>query len=115
MNHYKKALEEGDKLFDDRFLDGKGEMFGRLVPCVWNSKSEIKSFLTQFTEKIRQAVAEDDVEWVENGANFHELMIRAKHSIGGKLTARDIWALSFGVNYFRDRVITHKREQLTKE
>lgn len=111
MNHYKKALEEGEKLFDEKFPDlpKTSNERGKIIHKSITSRrvKDIKSYLTSFAEKIRQAVAEDDVEWVKTQIGI--LTTRTDEEIryvDGINTQEYINKLDF---------ITHKREQLTKE
>lgn len=107
MSHYKKALEEGKEGFKQfEFAtcptDTEEPFFWK-----WNEHGSemIEIFLTQFAEKIRQAVAEDDVEWAEKPSD-----VRTAKADGIPEDNFD-----FGYDVRTKEFITHKREQLTKE
>ena len=107
MSHFKKALEEGKEGFKQfEFAtcptDTEEPFFWK-----WNEHGSemIEIFLTQFAEKIRQAVAEDDVEWAEGKKKENILVAENEYSRG----------MQFGVSATLTEIITHKREQLTKE
>lgn len=104
MSHFTKALEEGLREIDESVITV--EDWANEPPAISkNASLVIKSRLTQFAEKIRQAVAEDDVEWCEgNKSNF---------STAYKSESNEVF--DEGYNQALTDFITHKREQLTKE
>lgn len=109
MNHYKKALEEGEKLFDERFVKIRTNqpvvegMSTSHYPAVRMTYNNAKSYLTSFAEKIRQAVAEDEYKLLEDYSDWLH-----KHSyLDSDYYTEEPHAI--------DAFITHKREQLTKE
>ena len=119
MSHYTKALEEGKSEL------GKLNIFSAQIPNKEDGLrtfvidvSDVVSFLPQFAEKIRQAVAEDDVEWCEGKkytfkkCDWGDGMITDEPVEGdGEICLAE----AEGYNQALTEIITHKREQLTKE
>lgn len=67
-------MKDLHKEFDERFLGGKGEMFGKLVPVVWHTKDEIKAFIDDFylpKQEVKAAIEKNTNEtlWGEDDSN----------------------------------------------